>query len=431
MKSLKSKTFSLLRSSERLFKMDMIYLAKGGFWTTLSFIINTATSIVAMIAFGNLLSKETYGIYNYLLSLGASLSFLTFSGIGTAVMRAVARGYENVVPLALRLQLKYNLIAVSTVLAVAIYYGYKGNMVFAGSLAMLSLAYPIAEAFHMYVNILTGRKHFNTLTKITSITAIASTTATVITIFLTQNILILISVYATMSLLPNIIAYSIITNGLIRTTPEPEQLQEMERTAFHITATGIIGTAAKYIDKILLFQIAGPAALAVYGFAIAGPERLRSLMKGWGIIALPNLAKRSLGEIHYVVYRRIGFSVLIGALLSLAYFVFAPLLFKLFLPKYLDAIFYSQILSLGLIVAPVIIYIGSIFAGQNMLRATYALSTGSQIIRIVLFVVFGWLWQIWGLIFASLLSTLINAIYSVIVWEIETRRLIKKNEQPI
>src|SRR3989344_3702639 len=175
MHSLKNKVFQALRGSERLFKLDMVYLAKGGFWTTLRFGLGTLTSVVSMIAFGNLLPRETYGIYNYLLALGASLSFLTFSGVGIGVMRAVARGYENVIPIALRLQLKYNLIATTTVLAVAIYYGYKGNMVFASSLALLALAYPIAEAFHIYKQILTGRKRFDTLTKVTSIIILAST----------------------------------------------------------------------------------------------------------------------------------------------------------------------------------------------------------------------------------------------------------------
>lgn len=428
MQSLKEKVHQVLRSSEHLFKLDMVYLAEGGFWTTLSFIVGTSASIVSMIAFGNLLPREDYGIYNYLLSLGASLSFLTLSGIGFAVMRAVARGYENVVPVALRLQLKYNLIAISTVLVVAIYYGYKGNLLFAFSLAMLALAYPLAETFHLYVNILTSRKRFDTLTKFTGINTIVSTLATVTALLLTHNVLILVLVYASMSLVPNIIFYKIVTRSIDKASPDQEQVREMQRTAFHITGAGLIGTAAAYIDKIMLFQIAGPAALAVYGFAIAGPERLKSLIKNWTTIALPRLAQTSLSDIRKVIYRRIGFSLLIGTSLALAYILFAPILFRLFLPRYLDAIIYSQVQALALIVAPTIIYIGSVFASQNMLRATYVLSVGTQIVRISLFLIFGWLWQTWGLISASILASLVNAVYGIIIWEVEIRRSIKKNE---
>src|SRR3989344_888863 len=426
MQSLKEKVSQVLRSSEPLFKLDMVYLAKGGFWTTLSFIVSTLASIATMIAFGNLLPREIYGTYNYLLSLGASLSFLTLSGIGIAVMRAVARGHENVVPVALRLQLKYNLVAIAIIVVVAFYYGFKGNLIFAGALVMLALAYPLAEAFHIYKQVLTGRKRFDTLTKITSIVSIIGAIITVATLFLTDNILILVAVYASMSLLPNIFAYPFATRHLDWAIPDPVQVREMRRTAFHITGAGLIGTIAQYVDKIVLFQVAGPATLAVYAFAIAGPERLKSLIKNWASIAVPGLAQRTLGEVRQVVYRRLGLSLLIGLALSLTYLFFAPLLFKFFLPLYLDAILYSQVQALGLIIAPVTIYIGCIFASQNMLRATYALNIGNHIVRITLFLVFGWLWQIWGLIAASLLFSLVNAIYGIIIWEVEIRRLIRK-----
>ena len=404
----------------------MTYLAKGGFWTTLRFFIGTLTSIATVAAYGNLLPRDVYGTYNYLLSLGAALSFLTFSGTGIAVMRSVARGYENVVPEALRIYLKYNLLAVATILATAIYYGYKGNLIFAFSLAMLSLAYPVSEAYHLYVQVLTGKKRFDLQTKITSIVAVISAAVTIIALLLTQNVLILVSVYSVVSLLSNMIAYSITAKNLDKSQPNPEQVKEMKRTSLHLTGAGIIGVIASYIDRIVLFQVAGPAALAVYSLAIAGPDRLKSLVKNWGGIALPNLAQRSLYQIHQMVYRRIGFSVFVGAILFVVYFLLAPILFKLFLPKYLDAIVYSQVQALSLIVVPVSIYIGGVFASQNMLRAFYALNIGSHIFKIILFVSFGLMWQIWGLVFASLLFSLLNAMYGIIILEIEIRRLLKK-----
>ncbi|MEK7148088.1 MAG: oligosaccharide flippase family protein [Patescibacteria group bacterium] len=428
MESLPNKPLSLLKRAERILKLDTTYIARGSVWMTLSFVIGTLASLVTMVAYGNLLSRETYGTYNYLLSLGASLSFLTLSGTGFGVLRAVARGYENVVPVALRLQLKYNLIAVATVLSVAIYYGYKGNMLFAYSLLLLAVAYPLAEAFHIYVQVLNGRKRFDLLTKLTSIITLIGTVATVATLLATQSILILIAVYAATSLLPSVFLYWYVTKDIDKTSPDEEQIREMRRTAFHITGAGLVGTAAQYIDKILLFQVAGPAALAVYGFATAGPDRLRSFLKNAMSITLPRLAQSSLEQIRQVVYKRIALSMLFGFGVALIYWFLAPYLFKLLLPRYLDAILYTQVLALSLIAAPVVIYVGSIFAGQNMLRGNYALSIGTQIIRITLFVILGWKWQIWGLVFAYLSASILNAILSIIIWEIEARRLIRKNE---
>lgn len=407
--------------------LDLHYIVRNGFWTTLSFVIGTVASILTGIAFGNLLPKETYGVYTYLLSFGASLSFLTLSGTSIAVTRAVARGYENIVPVALRLQLKYNLIATAMVLSGAVYYGHKGNLVFAVSLAILAIAYPVSQAFHIHYQILTGRKRFDLLTKIGCIVTPLSLIATLGTLFLTHNILILIAVYAFISITSNIAVYLFVTRNIDKSSPDPEQVREMRRTSLHLTGAGLIGILAQYIDKIVLFHVAGPAQLAIYAFAIAGPNSLKSLLKNWIGTAIPNLAQRSLLEIRQVFYRRLAQSIFIGAVVALAYIIFSPILFQILLPQYLISVDFSRVQALSLIILPVIIYISSVFAGQNMLRATYAQSTGGQVFYILLVLLLGWRWQIWGLIAASLLSTIINAMYGIVVWEIETRRIIRKN----
>ena len=414
-----------MQSFWRFFKLDAPYLMSGGAWTSLSFLVSALASLTTMVAFGNLLPRDTFGTYNYLLSLGASLSFLTLSGASPAVMRAVARGYESVIPAALRMQLKYNAGAMAIILMASLYYGYMGNSLFAISLAILVLAYPVAESFHIYKSVLTGRKRFDTLTKATSAVSLIGAVITVVTLILTDNILILIAIYTAMSLIPNIIIYRRVAGNVEESGPDNEQVKEMRRTSFHFTGAGIIGIIASYIDKIILFQVAGPVALAVYGFALAGPERFKSLIKNWGSIALPRLAQKSLGQVRQVIYKHIAFSLLVGISLTIIYWLIAPILFKLFLPLYLDSILYSQVMAISLITVPISVYIGSVFASQNMLRATYTLNFGNHIARIALFVVCGYLWQIWGLVAASIISSLINAIYGLAIWEVEARRLLK------
>ncbi len=103
--------------------------------------------------------------------------------------------------------------------------------------------------------------------------------------------------------------------------------------------------------------------------------------------------------------------------------ILSPILFHLLLPKYLDAIPYSQVYSLGLILVPPLIYMGNIFYSQNMLRAIYITSTGNQILRIAFFIIFGYLWQTWGLVFAFLITQTIGTLLGIIVWEWESRRI--------
>lgn len=416
-------SFSWFKRAEGILRLDVIYLLKGGLWNTLSFGIGTLGSLATMIAFGNLLPREAYGTYSYLISLGSSLAFLTLSGANIAVIRAVARGAENVVPEAVRMQLRFNLLATATIGSVGLYYFVKENHIFGAALIVLAFLNPVSEAYNTYKYILIGKKRFDLLSHLSALSTAFGIIGTLTALFLTDNILILVSVYALISLLPNYFSYRKSLSLLNISEPRHEDLAEMRRTSFHITGAGIMGTLALYVDKIALFQVAGPASLAVYSFALAGPERLKNLLKSWLTVALPRLAETSLSEIRKVFYKRITLILMAGAIVALAYIIGAPYLFHIFLPKYLDSIKYSRWLALVMIVSPASAYIGSVFASQNMLRATYIQSLGNHIMRIALFLLCGWVWQIWGLVIAAVVNAVVNLVYSIIIWELETRRL--------
>lgn len=420
--TVKSRIRDLLVRSQGYTGTDNVYLAKGGFWTTLQFGAGTLASIATVIAFANLLPRETYGVYKYLLSLAGSLGFLTLTGMNTAVVRAVARDQAGLLPYAVRLQIKYNLVATLAIGGLAAYYGIHGNMVFALSLAILAVSLPLTAAYNTYGAALIGKKRFDLLSAATSLSSLIAAAAVITALLLTDSVVLLIGAYAAATLIPNLLAYWYVRRLLPVAAPAPEDVTELRRTGFHLTAVGVIGTLAQYLDKILLFQIAGPVALAVYGFAIAGPDRLKGLAKNWVSIALPRLAQRSITDIRVVFYRRVALSLGVGILFAGAYIALAPLLFRWFLPNYLDAIRYSQAYALALIFVPAAVYVSNVFQGQNMLRAIYISSTSVQVARIVLFLALVWKWQIWGLVIASVVHMFIGLIVYCIIWELEVRK---------
>ncbi|MEK9209084.1 MAG: oligosaccharide flippase family protein, partial [Patescibacteria group bacterium] len=66
---------------------DNVYIAKQGFWASVPYIISTILSAALVVAFANLLPKEIYGTYRYILSIAGLLSFLTLTGMNTAITR--------------------------------------------------------------------------------------------------------------------------------------------------------------------------------------------------------------------------------------------------------------------------------------------------------------------------------------------------------
>ena len=126
--NIKLRFYKLLRLSEKYTKTDMVYLTKGTFWLTLGQIISSASSFILAIAFANLLPKETYGVYKYILSIVSILNISTLSGINTAITQAVARKYEGSVIPAIKMKIYWGLFGSLASLILAGYYYFQGNI---------------------------------------------------------------------------------------------------------------------------------------------------------------------------------------------------------------------------------------------------------------------------------------------------------------
>ena len=81
MNTLKHATYRLLRKSERYFKTDMVYVARGGFWVTAGNIVSALAAFGLAVAYANLLPKESYGTYKYILSLAGIIGAFSLTGL--------------------------------------------------------------------------------------------------------------------------------------------------------------------------------------------------------------------------------------------------------------------------------------------------------------------------------------------------------------
>ena len=140
------RTHGLLRWSEKYFKTDMVYVAKGGFWISFGQATSSVLSLLLIIAFANLLPKETYGTYRYILSLAGVLNIFALTGMNSAVARAVAAGNEGVLKASVRYQFKWNLLMLAAFWVLGGYYFINGDFLFATSFLILSILVPSNHA---------------------------------------------------------------------------------------------------------------------------------------------------------------------------------------------------------------------------------------------------------------------------------------------
>ncbi|MCK9438562.1 oligosaccharide flippase family protein [Patescibacteria group bacterium] len=400
--------YRLLKKSEKWTKTDMIYLAKGGFWLTLGQGVSSVSSFLLAIAFANLLPKETYGTYKYIMSIVSLLAIPTLAGMNTAIIQAVARGYEGSVIPAFKTKVKWGLLGGLASLALAGYYYFQGNNVLAIAFLISSVFVPFMDSLLIYDSYLNGKKDFKSLSNYNIFIKIISTIVLILTVFLTDNIFLFIASYFTTHTILRLIIFKLVfRKNSLNQEKDPETISYGK----HLSLMGILNIVSFYADKLLIFHYLGATELAVYSVAIAPVEQIKGLIKNINILALPKFSTAEDKNLTSTLKPKIIKMIIVLTIMSFCYILIAPLMYKLFFPQYLGSTFYSQLFSISLIFMGPIIIMLSIFQAKEKKTILYQYNIVKPIVKIaLLFVLINYL-DVTGVIIAVLLSYLFELFF--------------------
>src|SRR3989338_3126996 len=101
------KILEFLKWSERYTKTDMRYASMGMFWILLGKAGLSLISLATMTAFAHWLPKETYGTYQFIISLFGIAGIFTLSGISTALVGSIAQKKEGTLLAAVKEKIKW------------------------------------------------------------------------------------------------------------------------------------------------------------------------------------------------------------------------------------------------------------------------------------------------------------------------------------
>jgi len=412
---IKKKAKEILLWSQKYTKTDMIYLARGGFWLTLGQAISSISSFLLAIAFANLLPKETYGTYKYILSIASILAIPTLSGMGTAVTQAVARGYEGSLIPALKTKIRWGLLGGLASLILAGYYFYQGNATLTISFLISAVFLPFMDSFGIYDSLLQGRKLFDISTKYFIISQIIAIASLIAVLFFTKNLFLILFTYFASWTLMRFIFFKI---TLKKFSPNPSQDPQTISYGKHLSLMGIIGTIASYLDRLLIFHYLGAAEVAIYSIAIAPPEQIKSLFKSIGTLALPKFAPKSKEEIQKTTIEKTLKLALAVTGITAIYIIATPLIYKIFFPRYTESILFSQIFAISLITIPLLIPYSALQARASK-KELYLFTTFSSIFQIIALLIGIYFYGLMGIIIARIITRIFNFTFvSVLIKKI-------------
>jgi len=380
----------------------MTYLVKGSFWLLTSQAINFVLALVLLWVFANLVSKEVYGEYRFLLTVVTVLALTSLSGTAVALTHSVALGKRATFYPLLHARFRFGLIGSLGALIGAGYYLWQGNTNLAQAFTLIALFVPFIESYTLYAAYLNGVKDFRLMSILHTLQRITTVGALVTAVILTQSVFWILATY----LVGMTLSFKAAQAWTLRIHPLN---QEHDETALpyakHLSLMSIMRSGAQHLDKVALWYLAGPVVLAQYVVAIAMPNELVSAFSQISRLALPKMSARNKTELQQSMLRKLLIYFIAMLPVVAIYVFFAPFVFATFLPQYVDSVFYSQLATILIIAAPLGLLTQYFFATKHT-TALYIMNALEPVVLIALYAILIPLFGIVGVITASFIRYL-------------------------
>ena len=403
-KSIKQKAYSLLRKSEKWTKTDMVYLTKGGSILTFAKVFSSITSFVLSIAFANLLLKDTYGTYQYVISILGILLIPSLGGMSDALTRAVAKGHEGSIKKSLFTKIKWGTIGSVMSLVVSLYYLYNNNNLLGLIFLIIAPLIPFVECFAVAGSILSGRKLFKQSTLLFILFKAINVFSIIAALFLTKNLIIIVLVYLISIIIARIFNYFYI---LKKFKPNNKEDPTTINYGKHLSLMDVVGTIIDNLDRIILWHYIGAAGVAVYSLSKAPINQVRSALNPISNLALPKFSGQDNRVLKKTLPNKIFKLSLLLVPIVIIYIILAPFLYKLFYPNYLESVKYSILYAFTLLIYPFRFFGTSILA-QGDKKSLYKLKIIPPLTRVILYFILIPTFKIYGAIYAFLITSFLS-----------------------
>lgn len=400
MKPLKDRIYLLLKWSEKYTNTDMIYLTKGGGWLLLGHLMLLVTGLLTVIAFANLLPKEVYGTYQFIISIGAIISVFTLSGMGSSLTASSARGNDGSLIHGIKKQLKWSILMIIIGSALSVYYYVNGNSLLSISIFIVTFLSPFVEAFELTRSYLIGKKYFKDNTLFISIKRVLMFISILIAIYSTENIIIIITVFYLSSLISSAFLFFYIVSKYNLKECEDEKMVEYSK---HLSVMRTFATIAGQSDKILIFHYLGSVPVAIYTIALMPVNHIEGLFSLFYSLTFSKISTTNIKRLKEVLPSKLKMLHYASLLIVVSYILLAPFIYKTIFPGYLESIIISQILMLTILTKPNLLY-KQAFIAHGLKNQLYKLVISTDVIRILLLIILIPLFGIWGLVGAVLFS---------------------------
>lgn len=376
----------------------------GTFFLNAPLVINTVVALVAFPIILTNLPVAAYGKWQFVLALQFWVLSISGSHITLASKKGIAQGLDGTFFYAFLARLKL-LIPLSFIILVAAFY-------------LKSLEYPtfsilsVIIGFYLifgylfqtsFYEFLVAKKRFKERCFWQILIPLISIVGSALVAYLTKNIIYFVVFQLGSTTILSWIAILLLLKKerIIESYRRGEVDKECVPYGLKLIPANLVYVTAYLVSHFIIGPFFGFANLAIFSVANKLKEKFASITKNFYSLIYADFAKREKDELIKMIKFHL---IKIGSfgIILVSVFIFTGWFYiKFFLPKgYQQATIYLAILALGLIPGVLTIVLHTILESHFCYKELTVINIIPSLLRIVLVLIFGYLWRIIGICFA-------------------------------
>jgi O-antigen/teichoic acid export membrane protein len=399
----------ILDKLEKRLEMNLRPFMKNFSYMFANNIITIIFALALSVMLARVLSLEVFGQYNFILSIFGLISILSLPGMNTSLTRSCARGFDGSFIEGTKIRVKWGVLGTLFLLIVGLYYYIEGSFLLSFGFMISALFFVSYHSFRTFHGFLMGKKRFKRWSVyLSAITIVANMTTMIIAYYFRNLLIILFVLLGLVSLMNAIFLFK-----TIRERKNDKIDKDTIPYGKHLTLVNIVAIIKSHLDKILVMFFLGFESVAIYSVAIIIPRQIKPLWMMISDMIFPDLSKKSKKDAYSAVRKRFKYMILLEIAIIVVGIIILPTIISYFYShKYVEAIFYAQLLMLLTLSGPGIVLV-NLAAAQKQLRKVYKISTIPPIIYIILLALLTPLYDLMGACVATVIGAgLIPIIYT-------------------
>ncbi|HYC34702.1 MAG TPA: oligosaccharide flippase family protein, partial [Candidatus Paceibacterota bacterium] len=405
--ALKNRLTSHLNKLSRLMGIDMNYVVKSGFWVNANFVVASLLGLISSIIFARFVSKETYGTYQFVLSLATIIAVAVPNNVSTAILRSVAQGNEGDLIRGTKFQLRWGIIGTVVASLVSVWYAVNENFGLSFSMITIAIFMPATYALNTWTVYLQGKKEYKRLFFYTTLSTLISYASVFLVIFLKPEYIYIAVANIVAGFIANLVLYILTIKKM-----KPNNKTGTDTISYgkHLSIMGIPAGLVGQLDVVLIFHYLGAEALAIYSFATLFPERLAGGLKFISTIIFPKFSEKSEGDVRAFFKKKFWWLMGLLSLMILGYWILSPFIFKWLFPAYESAIPYTQVYALSFLAIGASIVHNALLS-QKKIKELYISTLAYPLLKALLLFALMFMFGVWGVIWGQIITIIFQIIF--------------------